>query len=231
MPFLQASSPFSTSRKIKFVGISGSYVDDMVQSGTSGFVNPASRIHQRFEMTEDDSLPSKCTGFQLSKPSFILKFLQLNQSHYLDNINPLPLDEKFSNLRSDRRKITWLSYFHPDFLFEVSQFTQVAGQQLLDTTRKIFKHLNFICDYSRKNPGGVLVPPIYIESLRVIGLYDASFANNTYLSTQIGYIIFLADKFNNSTLIHFKSYKARRVVWSFLRGKLIYFSDMFSIAD
>ncbi|RAL64335.1 hypothetical protein DID88_001811 [Monilinia fructigena] len=53
-----------------------------------------------------------------------------------------------------------------------------------------------------------------------IGPPDASFANNTDLSSQIGYVICLMDKHNNANIIHWTSIKCKRITRSVLASEL-----------
>jgi len=69
-----------------------------------------------------------------------------------------------------------------------------------------------------------------METLKVVGFADASFANNHDLSTQLGHIVFLCDAKGNAAPIAFRSYKSRRVVRSAMAGEVIAFSDMFDVA-
>jgi hypothetical protein len=57
-------------------------------------------------------------------------------------------------------------------------------------------------------------------SLRLIAYTDSSFANNRDHTSQIGYVIALADKDGNANLIHWQSVKCRRVTRSVLASEL-----------
>lgn len=56
---------------------------------------------------------------------------------------------------------------------------------------------------------------------------DSSFANNADGTTQLGYVILIADRFGNASIISFRSYKCRRRVRSILGGEAIAFIDGF----
>ncbi|KAI0993903.1 hypothetical protein K3495_g14281, partial [Podosphaera aphanis] len=49
------------------------------------------------------------------------------------------------------------------------------------------------------------------STLRLLAFTDSSFANNRDLTSQIGYVIVLADANNNANIIHWQSVKCRRV--------------------
>src|SRR5438045_6778171 len=60
---------------------------------------------------------------------------------------------------------------------------------------------------------------------------DSSFANNQDHSSQIGYIITLADAHNNANIIHWQSVKCRSVTRSMLASKLYALSLGFDTAS
>jgi len=58
------------------------------------------------------------------------------------------------------------------------------------------------------------------ESLRLIVFTDASFAGNRDLSSQIGYVLVLADSSGRANTIHWSSTKCKRVTRSVLASEL-----------
>jgi hypothetical protein len=58
------------------------------------------------------------------------------------------------------------------------------------------------------------------QTLRLIAFTDSSFANNKDLSSQIGYVVVLADGDNNANIIHWQSVKCHRVTRSVLAAEL-----------
>jgi hypothetical protein len=58
------------------------------------------------------------------------------------------------------------------------------------------------------------------ESLRLIVFTDASFANNRDLSSQIGYVLVLADGTGRANIIYWSSTKCKRVTRSVLASEL-----------
>ena len=56
--------------------------------------------------------------------------------------------------------------------------------------------------------------------MQLVVFTDASFANNKDLSSQIGYVIVLADATKKANIIHWSSVKCKRVTWSVLASKL-----------
>ena len=59
---------------------------------------------------------------------------------------------------------------------------------------------------------------------------DASFANNKDLSSQIGYILAMADEKGNANILHWSSTKCKRVTRSILASELYRMAHGFDIA-
>lgn len=56
---------------------------------------------------------------------------------------------------------------------------------------------------------------------------DASFASNADCISQLGYIFLLADKSGKCNILHYASYKSRRVRRSVLGAEVYAFADAF----
>lgn len=69
-----------------------------------------------------------------------------------------------------------------------------------------------------------------MDSLRVVGFSDASFANHDDFTSQLGHICFLSDASGRIFPISFRSYKSKGVTCSVMAGEVIAFSDLFDIA-
>lgn len=59
---------------------------------------------------------------------------------------------------------------------------------------------------------------------------NGSFAENQDLSTQLGYIVLLCDKYDKCSILHYSSHKSRRVVRSVLGGEVHAFADYMDFA-
>ena len=68
------------------------------------------------------------------------------------------------------------------------------------------------------------------DTLKLIAFTDASFANNTDLSSQIGFVIVLADASGKANIIHWSSTKCKRVTRSVLAAELYRIAHSFNIA-
>ena len=77
---------------------------------------------------------------------------------------------------------------------------------------------------------GLTFVQLDVTTLRIVAFTDSSFANNKDLSSQIGYVIVLADAQNNANIIHWQSVKCRRVTRSVLASELYALSLGFDVA-
>jgi len=106
----------------------------------------------------------------------------------------------------------------------------VTAERFQKERTAIIRRLNKAIHFAVNNPLALRLPKLDMETLKVVGFADASFANNHDLSTQLGHIVFLCDAKGNAAPIAFRSYKSRRVVRSAMAGEVIAFSDMFDVA-
>lgn len=212
----------------QLIGLSGTYVDDILRVGSEEFRMIASKTNNEFEMDDDKELPCTFTGFKLEKNEDGV--LQLQQHDYLSQITVLPEDASFSDLASTRMKLAWLSHSRPDCLFEISQLTQITKDVFEQERRTLIRRTNKLIKYAKQNELSLRFPKLDKNSLKIVGFSDASFAGNRDFSSQLGYLIFLSDDSGSVCPVVFKSYKARRVTRSVMGAELIAFSDMFDAA-
>ena len=67
---------------------------------------------------------------------------------------------------------------------------------------------------------GLRFVPLDLQSLKLVVFTDASFANNNDNTSQIGFVIVLADSDNNANIVHWSSIKCKRVTRSVLASEL-----------
>jgi hypothetical protein len=83
------------------------------------------------------------------------------------------------------------------------------------------KALNKRLEWQHDNASrGLRFVPLDTNTLRLIAFTDASFANNKDLTSQIGFVIVLADAANNANIVHWSSIKCKRVTRSVLASEL-----------
>jgi hypothetical protein len=114
----------------------------------------------------------------------------------------------------------------PEASFDLSFAAQVINPNEDDT-----KALNKRLDWQINNPSrGLKYVKLDVNSLQLLVFTDASFANNKDLSSQIGYIIVLADTTKKANIIHWSSVKCKRVTRSVLASELYSMAHGFDIS-
>lgn len=209
-------------------GFSGGYVDDFMRAGNQEFKKLSNMTNEIFDMGQNEQIPTDFTGFSLTKDDKNNIFI--SQEHYLEKMEKLSESSDYSDFRSIRMKLAWLSNSRPDCLFEISQMAQVTDKIYKEKRASIIKRINRTIEYTKINPLKLKVMKLKQQNLSIVGFSDSSFMNNWDHSTQLGYVIFLMDDDHNVVPIFFKSYKARRITKSPMAGEVIAFSDMFDAA-
>ena len=114
----------------------------------------------------------------------------------------------------------------PEASFDLSFAAQVTNP-----TKDDVKALNQRLQWQMDNPQrGLKFVKLDQESLRLIVFTDGSFANNRDYSSQIGYVIVLADKDQNANILHWSSTKCKRITRSVLASELYAMVNGFDMA-
>jgi hypothetical protein len=118
------------------------------------------------------------------------------------------------------------SMSQPEAAFALSHAAQTTTPGKEDT-----KALNDCLTWQQKNAArGLKYVKLDLSTLRLVTFVDASFANNKDLTSQIGFVIVLADAKNNANVVHWSSIKCRRVTRSVLASELYAMSHGFDAA-
>jgi hypothetical protein len=113
----------------------------------------------------------------------------------------------------------------PEAAFDLS-----AAAQTTEPTNVDVKRLNKRLQWQIDNPTrGLRFIRLDPKSLRLMVFTDASFANNKDLSSQIGYVVVLADATNQANILHWSSIKCKRVTRSVLASELYAMAHGFDI--
>ncbi|RFU31044.1 hypothetical protein B7463_g5287, partial [Scytalidium lignicola] len=103
---------------------------------------------------------------------------------------------------------------------EASYDLSVAAQAI-DPSQEDVKSLNKRLQWQIQNVArGIQFVKLDKETLQLLVFTDASFVNNRDLSSQIGYIVALADRKGNANTLHWTSVKCKRVTRSVLALEL-----------
>lgn len=173
-------------------------------------------------------MPCDFSGFHLHKDDNGI--VQQSQNNYMKKLEELNNDATFTEFRSMRMRLAWLSYTRPDCLYDISRLAQITESTFINTPSTFITILNKATRYAKRYKININFPQLDQSSLRVIGYSDASFGKNLDLSSQLSYITFLTDATNKVIPINYKSYKSKRICRSAMAAEVIAFADLFDSA-
>lgn len=207
-------------------GMFGTYVDDICNAGNESFEKLSSTFEQRFDTKDRKDDDFHFSGVHIQKHEN--GTITVDQRAHIDRLQTLQTTCSFEDFRSERHKLAWLTQSRPDVCATANLLSQITADMYTDKHRQI---LNKVVKHVQDTPDYVLKHHALDEnSLRLVVFSDASFANNPDMSTQLGYLVTLTDQSGKSNILHFTSYKSKRVVRSVLAGETHAFADAFDVA-
>uniref|UniRef100_A0A093V6J0 Transposon Ty1-NL2 Gag-Pol polyprotein n=1 Tax=Talaromyces marneffei PM1 TaxID=1077442 RepID=A0A093V6J0_TALMA len=118
------------------------------------------------------------------------------------------------------------SMSQPEASFDLSYAAQATDPQK-DDIKALNKRLQWQIDNPER---GLRFVELDVQTLRLIAFVDASFANNKDYSSQLGYVIVLADEANNANILHWSSTKCKRITRSVLGSETYALANGFDAA-
>lgn len=140
-------------------------------------------------MSDDQYLPCKINVHKNARGKDGTLVFQLH--HNLANLRQLPEDSLFSAFASMWNILACLSRSRPNCLFEIGNLTQVNPSAFTDDSLTVFRLTNKLARFAADNKRSLLFPPIYVSSLKVVGISYASVAGIRYQISQLGYTVFI----------------------------------------
>ena len=218
-------SLFTKHVKGRLKGLAGTYVDDSILAGTTGFMQTTSKTAKRFDSKKKVLDNFVFAGIEVSTTEGMF---QVHQRKQIEKLDLLPLDATHREFKSKLMSMGWITHTRPDISCKVAQLAQVTENRF---TEEHVKQLNSGIKYLKGTiDQGLSFKKLDLESLYIRVYTDAAFANNIDLTSQLGYIITLCDKHNVCNVLSFRSYKSQRVVRSVLGGEIYAFADGFDSA-
>ena len=208
--------PALYSMKIQdaLMGLCATYVDDTLQAGNTMYQEMTKLTLQKFKCREREFDNVKFAGIEIDT---VDDGFHVHQTRYTKKLTKFPKDASFKDYRKLRAKLAWLTHTRPDICCAVALSAQLTEPKFNEDTRLHIKSLNAIVTHLHSNEPVLLkFPKLDMNTIWIQVYSDASFATNKDLSSQIGYIIFLADDFGKCQPIAWSSHKARRVTRSVL---------------
>ena len=209
----------------KLIGLMGTYVDDIISAGSDQFRKDTEVTASKFECKEREYDSFRFAGVYIQKLS---EGHLIHQKSYIERLEFLDKNSSYANFRSARARLTWIQHTRPEIAAPVNFLSQITEEKYNDKKIKIY---NDTISMLKKNPNqGLKMIKLDSDSLHIKVFSDSSFANNIDLSSQLGFIILLCDKYDNCNILYFSSHKSRRIVRSVLGGEVYAFADAFDVS-
>jgi hypothetical protein len=152
----------------------------------------------------------------------------ISQPEQIKRIQPVPTDStlKAEYIAQRARGAYIASVCQPQMAFGLS-----FAAQTTDPADDDAKFLNRCLSWQIKNATrGLTFVPLDIQTMKMVVFTDSSFANNYDFSSQIGFVVALADANGDSNIVHWVSVKSRRITRSVLASELYAMSLGFDAA-
>lgn len=149
--------------------------------------------------------------------------VSIHQKDYIEKLKFID-PKSWTQFRSLRAKLLWLTNTRPDIACAVAKATQLTAKTFTDSDAG--KQLNRSMSYLKETKTqATFYPQLDRDSLVIRSYADASFADDNDGSIQLGYIIFLTDKHRACQPIAWSSHKSKRVSRSTLGSETMDFAD------
>lgn len=192
----------------KLVALAVTYVDDVLLAATDDALSEFERIsRKRFDISLDTANTLSYLGMRIvTSPDGTRRISQPKQ---ISRLKSLPLNSTFESYRSARASLAWLAQTRPDVCCAIS----VAARVTLDkfSPDAIRAHNSTVNYLQRTRDIELVFPKLEEESLRIAVYVDAGYQDSDSGYSQIGYVIFLADKSNSSAFLLYSS--KNHVAW------------------
>lgn len=166
------------------------------------------------------SIKLNCRSFEDAREKLITKYSDIIRQNRIRK-----------TLQSVRSCISWNTLTRPDVSCAVAKAAQITAKQFEENKAAHVKTINSLVSYIHRTADFELqYPKLDKLSLRIQAYTDAAFGNNADFSSQLGYMIFLADKFNTCQPLMWSSHKSKRATRSVLGSEVMAFADGFDVA-
>lgn len=147
----------------------------------------------------------------------------LEQNAYSNQIEKLTEDCDFGLFRSTCHRLAFKTQTRPEILAGVNILSQMRK---VTYNKKDTNKINSLILHVRKYPKAVLkYVKLERESLKIVVYWDACFAPNKDSTSQVGYLIFMADQTNKANITEYASKEPRTVV------RYVLGEETFDLAD
>lgn len=193
--------------------------DDTVSAANNEFIAREAKFSNAFDAKEPTFLrEGKTISFNGADISLKQSVISINQNQHISRLSPISSKQADkSEFVTQRARGAYIAAVcRPDLTFGFSHASQIITPNVdaINQLNKSIKQAQANSDMYLK------FVPLNNDSLRLVTFADASFATNADMSSQLGFVIALADKFNRANILHYSSVKSKRVTRSVLASEL-----------
>jgi hypothetical protein len=124
------------------VGLTGTYVDDSLLAGNLEFEKVTKTAMDKFESRDREMDNTKFSGVNITTTD---EGFDLDQNDYIARIKLLSIDCNFTDFRSKRAQLSWITHTRPEICCAVNMASQVTEKsfsvQKINDLNKVIKHL------------------------------------------------------------------------------------------
>ena len=229
------------------IGIAGLQTDDVLFAGNKEFAKAEDEAIRKEKFESKDQVevtptrPGKYNGTWITRqhdgPIYIsqerhvksIKMVEMTPATLTSSrgLSRLNMSTKDQYVAQRARGAYVATMTQPEASFDLSIAAQTT-EPTEDDVKALNKRLQWQIDHSTR---GLKFVKLDKDSLRLVAFTDGSFANLKDYSSQIGYVIALADKDNNANVLHWSSTKCKRVTRSVLASELYAMTSGFDMAS
>lgn len=188
----------------QLVGITGLATDDSANTGNRIYVQAEEKATAKFKTRKEQGKNLRLLGFFINCAGNTISMDQHTHIERLQTINQNdPSPEKFRSVRGQLLFIAQSS--RPDVAYSVAQLCQVPYKEVQE---KHIRILNETVEHLKNTSKLALQYPILDkQNLSLYVFVDAGYNTNADGTSQLGFIIFIVDRFNKCHFIHWSSSK------------------------
>ena len=217
----------------ELTALSGNYIDDLLQAAPPDVRDEIqSKLTGTFEVgkTKDvnEGSPVTFLGIEISRRA---KALHASMQSFIHRLTPLQDDAGYSEFASLRASLQWLAHARPDLAAYCSITASITSREYARMSREAIDDINSrVRNLKGTASLSLTFPELDADSLKLVCYSDASFGSRYDGSSQLGYLICLADTTGRASILSYKSSKIQRVCRSAMAAETLAFSASFDAA-
>ena len=186
-------SLFSIRKRGQLSGILASYVDDTLSCVDNAFAELTKKTREAFDVKKREYGNIRFHGAYIDRHA---DGSHIHQRAYINRLEQLPRDADFTLFGQVRAKPFCLVHTRPEICIVSNKLAQLTEETFDRSHVKEFnsavRHLLSTCDLSLN------MRKLNVDSLHILAYSNVSFATNRDYTSQLGYIVLLADKHDNA---------------------------------